>query len=177
MERGEEAAFRRILANQVERYPRLQVQDLYKLVHQATMGSEHAVRDEAAARERLESELSRLGGGPEETEVESISADGRIVRVHLRPYAAHGGDPARLLAAFLQTAREYKGDKSRLRRYWDCAEEMCRDGELPFREEELRRFFARMEAHGYPAVHHSKEYREAYRPAYRVVARAFLTEE
>ena len=177
MERRDKAAFRRILATQMERYPRLQVQDLYKLIHQAAMGSEHAARDEAAARQWLESELSRLGDGPEEPEVESISPDGAIVRVHLRPYAASGGDPLRLLAAFLGTARKYKGDESRLRRYWDCAEEMCRSGELPFREEELRRFFADMKGQGYPAVHHSKEYAEAYRPAYRVVARAFLTEE
>jgi len=176
MELREEATFRQILASQMERYPRLQVQDLYKLVLQAAMGSEHAVRDEAAARQWLESELSRLGDGPEEPEVESISPDGAIVRVHLRPYTAKGGDPHRLLAAFLETAREYKGEEARLQQYWLWAEEMCRSGQLPFREEDLRRFFADMEAQGYPAVHHSKQYRDAYRPAYRVVARAFLTE-
>ena len=43
----EEDIYKQILAAHVKRYPRLEIQDLYKLVYQGAMGSEHAVSDPA----------------------------------------------------------------------------------------------------------------------------------
>ena len=40
-----------LLRNHFNRYPLMQVQDVYKLLHQAAMGSEHAVVDETNARQ------------------------------------------------------------------------------------------------------------------------------
>lgn len=37
-------------------------------------------------------------------------------------------------------------------------------------------FQAAMAAQAFPAVHHSERYRQAYRPAYRVIVRGFLTD-
>jgi hypothetical protein len=171
---AEETAFRRILADHATRYPALEIQDLYKLVHQAAMGGEHAVGDVAAARRWLERELSSLGDGPAEPVADILSPDGRIARVHLRPYVAAGGDPLALLAAFIRTAHEHKGAQSRLRRYWAWAERMAQAGELPLSESALAHFFARKEREGFPAAHHSAAYAAAYRPAYRVIVRTFL---
>jgi len=168
------AAFRCILADQVARHPRLEVQDLYKFIFQAALGSEHAVRDAAAARDWLERELREMGAGPAEPVVEPLSPDGRIVRVNLRPYIAAGGDPAVLLEAFIRTASAHRGTSAELRRYWGIAQQMAREGQLPFSPDELRDFIARMEALGWPAVHHSEAYEMAYRPAYRVIARELL---
>jgi len=53
---------------------------------------------------------------------------------------------------------------------------MAAVGLLPFALDELRRFFAAMQAQAFPAVHHSKRYRQAYRPAYRVIVQRFLTD-
>jgi hypothetical protein len=165
----EEAAFRRLLTAQVSRYPRLEIQDLYKLIFQASFGSEHAVGDFEAARRRLMCELHELPSGPEEPTADPISPDGRIVRVNLRPYLANGGDPAALLEAFVRTGREYRGAGATLRRYWRYAERMATAGPLAFAPEALRGFFAEIQAAGFPAVHHSPAYTTAYRPAYRVV--------
>jgi hypothetical protein len=165
----EEAAFRRMLAAQVLRYPRLEIQDLYKLIFQASFGSEHAVGDLEVARGRLMHELRELPPGPEEPTADPLSPNGRIVRVNLRPYLANGGDPAALIEAFVRTGRGYRGTGATLRRYWCYAERMATAGLLAFAPEALRGFFATMQAAGFPAVHHSPAYTTAYRPAYRVV--------
>jgi len=167
---------RRIFCDHVCRYPLMQVEDLYKLIHQGAMGSEHAVSDVAAARSWLMEELSQLAEGPEEPAIDDISADGQIVRVHLRPFARSGGDPDLLLAAFLRTANEFRGSTERLQQCWSLAEEMADAGELPFQRDAMRAFFESVQEHSYPAAHHSSAYQQAYRPAYRVVLRRYWCE-
>ncbi len=167
-------AFRATLSDHLFRYPRLEVQDLYKLIYQAAMGSEHACQDIVAAHTWLEHELNGLSEGPEEPVVDPLSPDGRIVRVNLRPYRAAGGDQSGLLAAFIRTANEYQGTLTRLRQYWSYAERMARAKELPFSPNCLREVFAKLEAEGFPPVNHSEAYETAYHPAYRVIVREFL---
>lgn len=170
----EETVFRCMLTNQLLRYPQLAIQDLYKLIFQASFGSEHAVADRAAAHRWLELELRELAPGPEEPIVDSISPNGHIVRINLRPYLAARMDLAGLLEAFVRTAREYRGTEATLQRYWSHVERMAMAGLLSFTREALQGFFAEMQAAGFPAVHHSTAYTAAYRPAYRVVLSAFL---
>jgi hypothetical protein len=169
-----EERLHRILADQYGRYPRLQVVDLYKLLHQASMGSEHSVSDEAGVRAWLERELATMGAGPAEPLIDGISPSGEIVRVHLRPYVEAGYDPEKLLEAFVRTAREYQGSAEHLHRYGEVAERMAFAGLLPFQPAQIGEFMQRMEQQGFPAAHHSPIYEEWYQPAYRVVARAFL---
>ena len=169
-------ALQRILLRHVQRYPGLRPQDLYKLLYQAAMGCEHAVQDVAEARTWLEREVRRLHEGPQEPTVDPIAPDGRIVRINVRPYLAKRGDLDRLFAAFIQTAAEFTGSLDVLQRYLSHTEEMEVAGELPFSSNTLKGFFAKREAEGFPAVHHSDAYRRSYRPAYRVVCYDFLPE-
>lgn len=171
---GEEIAFWRILAIQVKRYPRMQARDLYKLAHQAALGSEHALSDQVGVRRWLERELVEMGPGPADPLVDPISAEGQIVRLNLRPYIAAGGDPALLLEAFTRTAQEFHGSVETLRRYLRYAVKIDLGGDLPFTLDTMLEFFARMEKLGFPAAHHSEQYETAYRPAYRVIHRAYL---
>lgn len=173
---SEEDAFRRILARHTVRHPELEAQDLYKLVYQAALGSEHAVAGVSQARVWLEQESEHLIEGPGEPVIEPISPDGQIVRVHLRPYVAQGGDLEVLLEAFARTAQEYQGTILQLRRYWRYAEQLAKEGALGLAVDELSNLFAELEGRGFPALHHSKAYREAYRPAYRVVMRDYLVQ-
>jgi hypothetical protein len=164
----------RILADHARRYPRMQIADLYKLLHQAAMGSEHAVSDKEGVRAWLERELATMGPGAEEPLVDPISPGGEIVRVHLRPFVAAGYDPEGLLDAFLRTAREWQGSVERLRLYWAAAEQMVTLGQLRFAQEQIVDFGQHLASQGFPAAHHSAAYQQAYRPAYRVVVRACL---
>lgn len=167
---------RRILCEHISRYPLMEIRDLYKLIHQGAMGSEHAVSNVEAARSWLMEELSQLADGPADPAVDRISADGQIVRVHLRPFMRSGGDPNLLLAAFVRTANEFPGSTERLQKSWFLAEEMADAKEAPFARSDMQAFFERMQWHGYSAAHHSSAYQQAYRPAYRVVLRRYLSE-
>ena len=172
----EEAALRRILTDQAARYPRMQVQDLYKFLHQAALGSEHAVRDTAMARDWMDREIASLDTAAFEPVIDPLSPDSQLVRVNLRPYLRNGGDPEQLLRAFIRTANEYPGDPAVLERFWSIAVAMCTEGGLPFPVTEMETFFAARREQGFPAVHHSEDYGRLYRPAYRVILREFLAE-
>ncbi len=155
------------------RYPRMEPIDLYKLLHQAVLGSEHAISDAASVRDWLESELATMGTGPAEPMIDSLRADGRIVRIHLRPFAAAGGDSEALLQAFIGTAA-VEGSRGELSRALEVAIGLARARALPWSDSAVSGLFSRLAAQGYPAVHHSVAFREHYRPAYRVVAGQLL---
>jgi len=163
-----------ILTSHITRTPGMQVQDLYKLLHQAALGSEHAVRDEKAARNSLERELAEMCTGPDDPLIDPLSPDGQILRVHLRPYIRGGKDPETLLRAFIQTANEWCGSPKKLKEYGAVAARITQAGTGLIRREEIEAYFSELEEQEFPAVHHSDVYKRLYRPAYRVVARHYL---
>jgi hypothetical protein len=167
--------FRDIVHSHYSRYPLSQIEDFYKLAHQAALGSEHAVKDIAAARKWLLRELDEMAAGPPEALIDEISAEGRIVRVHLRPFIESGGDPEILLQAFIRTANEYQGSVELMGEHWGTIEQLAEKGELPFQPASLRSYIEVMESMGFPATHHSPQYQAAYQPSYRVVIRDFLS--
>ena len=158
-----------ILRDHFSRYPAMQLQDVYKLLHQAALGSEHAISNPDDAKRWMERELAEMGSRYDEVTIDPISPDGQIVRVHLRPFIAQGGTPEILLSAFIHTANEFHGDKNVLESYWKAATEM-----MHFLPEEMDGFMGPMRAGNYPAVHHSVAFVSTYHPAYRVVLRKLL---
>ena len=171
---NEEGAFRRILALQYKRYPLMEVQDIYKLIHQASMGSEHAVQDLDVTRAFLEREVNELVDGPEEPLEDIISADGQIARINLRPYITSNASLENLFEAFVRTANEFEGSTIKLKRYRSYAVQLTDESSFSFSPSAIRAFFDRMEVQGFPAVHHSASYATAYQPAYRVVLHELL---
>jgi hypothetical protein len=172
---AENLDFQDILARHLVRYPVMHLEDVYKLIHQASLGSQHFGMDIDQAGAWLTNELADLREGPAEPILDPISPDGRILRVHLRPYVAECRDPVQLLLAFVRTADEWEGSIDLLRAYWRCVEKTAKDGHLQCDLSAAREFGARMAKLNYPAIHHSEAYKAAYRPAYRVVAREFLS--
>jgi hypothetical protein len=159
-----------LLSAHLARYPAMQLDDIYKLLHQAALGPGHAVDNPAAARKRLDEEMAALGGGHDEPAKDIISPDGRLGRVHLRSYLAGGGEPDVLHRAFLETANSYPASSDKLAKFCDCLGDLADAGGIPFARAEVLAYFGKISRDGYPAVHHSEAYRNAYRPAYRVIA-------
>jgi hypothetical protein len=159
-----------LLGQHLQRYPCMELADIYKLLHQAALGPGHAVDDSAAARARLEAEVTGLGEGPEDLIADPISPDGKLARIHLRPYLAAGYGFDILVNAFVQTARDYPSAPDKLVKFCGCLGDLAEAGGLPFPRDEVERYFQSIASQGYPVVHHSERYRDAYRPAYRVVA-------
>jgi hypothetical protein len=163
-----------LLGDHFRRYPRMELADVYKLLHQAAMGPGHAVRDRAAALTWIESEAAALGAGPQEPVTDPISPDGKLARVHLRPYLDSKQKLERLLDAFVQTAQAHPAAPDKLAKFCGCLGDLAGAGGIPFSREEVESYFQGIAGAGYPVVHHSEAFREAYRPAYRVVAIEYL---
>jgi hypothetical protein len=156
------------------RYPVMELPDLYKLLHQATMGSEHAVRDRAMVDDWMQRELATLGSGPAEPLVDSLGTSARFVRVHLRPFMLRHGNVDSLLNAFVATATVAAPDTAALQCALAAARQLARRGALPWTFSTTDRYFAARAAAGFDAVEHSAAFERAYRPAYRVVAVTLL---
>jgi len=150
------------------RYPGLGLEDIYKLLHQAALGPAHAV-DGPAARERLAREATELGEGPDEPLADPISPDGRLVRVHLRPYVAQGRDLNKLADAFAETARTWTPATDRLAKFCGCLGDLADAGGIAFARTDVVAYMSARAAEGWPAVRHSPAFRAAWRPAYRVI--------
>lgn len=170
--------FQNVLRGQTRRFPLWQVQDVYKLILQAAMGSEHAMINREHARIWLEQEMSFLMPVhfPEPL-IEPINPGGSIVRLNLRPFTKLKQSSELLLEVFLRTSAEFFGSTVLLDSYASQAVEIA--GELlPGSEpHELENFLTEMKEKGYPSVHHSKIYTNEYAPAYRVIVRSFLPQE
>ena len=159
-----------LLSSHLARYPAMQLDDVYKLLHQAALGPGHAVDNPAAARKRLDEEMAALGEAPAELLQDVISPDGRLGRIHLRPYLASGGNPDTLHRAFVETANSYPASPDKLAKFCGCLGDLAAAGGIPFAREDVLAYFENIARDGYPAIHHSEAFRSAYRPAYRVIA-------
>jgi len=159
-----------LLSQHIARYPRMQLDDIYKLLHQAALGPGHAVKDATNARAWLEKEVAELGPGPVEPENDIISPDGKLARVHLRTWVAAGRSLDDLNRVFVETANSYTPSRDRLEKFCGCLGDLAGAGRIPFAQQEVVAYFDRIAQASYPVVHHSRTYTDAYRPAYRVVA-------
>ena len=171
-----EARWSTLALEHVARYEGLELTDLYKLLHQATMGSEHVVLDVAGARDWLAREIAELGDGPAEPLVDRLGADGAIVRVHLRPFLTRGHDPERLIEAFGETASGRYADRAAIGCALNAMRNLASEGKLPWDVSAVDAYLETRDAAGHDAVHHSDAYAGRYRPAYRVVARELVPE-
>ena len=163
-----------LLSAHLARYPAMQLDDIYKLLHQAALGPGHAVKDSAAARAWLEKEAADLGPGPVEVEKDIISPDGKLARVHLRSWLAAGRNLDDLNRAFVETANRYPPSRERLEKFCGCLGDLAVAGGIPFAQQDVLAYFDRIAQASYPVVHHSRTYSDAYKPAYRVIDIGYL---
>jgi hypothetical protein len=167
-------SIRGLLLDHIRQYPKMEIQDIYKLVFQATMGNEHMMGDVNEIRKYLDEELAVAEQAGDGQEVEPLDADSTVVRINLKAFKSRKGDAAALLNAMIATASRFKKDPDLLKKYWSEVQTLASEKQIPFALEDLKSFFVRMELKNFPAVHHSRAYEDAYHPAYRVILRDAL---
>src|SRR6478752_3335886 len=155
---AEGAAVRRIISAQVAAHPHLEPQDLYKLLHQAAMGSAHAIDDTAGVRQWMEQELTTMGDRPTDPLIDTLAPEGAVVRVNLRPWVAAGRSTGSLLASFIRSAASIPQDTVKLARYLEVADSMAEEGSLPFDKGVWHDLVGAQRKEGFPALHHSPSY-------------------
>lgn len=148
------------------------VQDAYKLIYQGILGVAHIMENPEHAKQYLEKEYASVDSSNNEPLIENISISGEIVRINLRPYKYSGGSVEQLFEAMILSVKETNGSKDDFLILWEKFKQAVFDGRLKFDKQELEVFDKKVKAANYPAVHHSPKYREANKPAYRVVKKS-----
>ncbi len=147
-----------VLLEHYKKYPLMETKDFVKLLFQRHFGPGHLIRDEQESLKRIEAEGRGTG------ECESLGgAYARLPLGHLsdeltnKLFLASAGDPGEADKTAFQTD---------LRKLRTLITEQQIPGDLAWLEQ--------YEAEGYPQPRHSDQYRNAYKPAYRVILSKFL---
>jgi len=158
------------LAFDVASHPEAEAVDLYKFLHQAMFGPGHAAPDRAQAAKALDSELADLGPlMSSEAWCDTLGGDPMLVRVNLRPFVANGFSSDALVEAFVATASAVRADPQQMGVALDLVVQWLQTDSRQDLGRDLQELARTMAKQGYPTVHHSAAYRQAYKPSYRVI--------
>ncbi len=166
--------FRLLIHEQFQRYPEMQIQDMYKFVHQSAMGNAHAGVTLEMAQNYLEQEIQNLSPSDSIPLFENLSFDSTLIRVNLSPFIFYNRDIQELAKAFVQTTEEFEVSEKLLQERLNLFLEMSAKKEISFLYDDVKIFVEEKRKQNYPAVHHSFHYRKQYSPAYRVILKKFL---
>ena len=160
---------RRRLLRHFEQYPAAELTDLFKYLFQSAFGCEHLVSSPERAIDYIRREFSTVETfyGNELTDL-----DGDYCRVSLS-CLRDGLSPETLGKLFCRSAKKEPDGKARLDAMLRTARELIAEGTLPFTLTDFDQALAWWEANGFCPVHHSETFREAYRPAYRVLSKEY----
>ncbi len=164
-----------LIETHIQRYPALDVLDVYKLLHQAVFGPGHLIKSHKAAKEWLERESEIVGDGPMQVLVENIHPNREIVRLYLRPYLAVKGNLGRLLEAYVNSAKSVQGSLETMTAWWNIFQQAADKGGRFANRFDVRSIGLISRTRGrenWPASQHSPAYETTYKPAYRVLTLA-----
>lgn len=160
-----------ILRTHAARYLLMQPADAVKLIYQNEFGGGHLIADP----ERFETFLRReYDSTPKDPAISKYEPIGNgIVRVNLAALAA--SEVLCLGALFIDSASLHQGKRESFEKKLAVLQQLTMEGIFPFSSGELASYLEVYAENGYPAVSHSAQYREAYRPAYRIVLQRLLS--
>ncbi|MBX2821957.1 MAG: hypothetical protein KTR29_19840 [Rhodothermaceae bacterium] len=163
-----------VIKSQAILYPDMEVQDWYKLLHQASMGNRHLGVEDSLIYDYLLGEWERIGASDAEPLIEYISPDSSVVRLNLRPFKAAGGTPDAVFNAMKSTWETFVPSEAQFVTYLEELQQASRRSQLDISGESLTQIIDQKREEGFPAVHHSETYESLYKPAYRVLDRRFI---
>ena len=161
----ERKTLQEILLAHAKRYPQMQPTDAVKLIYQNEFGGGHLIRDEAACLNYLRREYESVEKNGSMPLYEDIGNG--IVRISLA--AVREADLEKLGQAFIRSAAEHRGNLESFKEKLAVLTEMTERGVFAFDAQALNAYLSEYAKAGYPAVSHSPAYRQAYKPAYRII--------
>ena len=160
---------KRILKAHALRYPKMEPTDAVKLIYQNEFGGGHLIKDETACLAYLRREYESVEKDPALPLWEDIGNG--IVRVNL---GAAGCPVERLGRDFIRSANTHRGRMECFLEKLDLLRQLAGEGVFSFSAAELEAYLSEYLGLGCPPVSHSPQYRQAYRPAYRVILKEYL---
>lgn len=162
MERSE-----KILIMHYQKYPELQIQDVFKFIYQSSFGCEHMV----SSVEKVTAYIQEEYDGATDGEIEEL--DGNYCRVPLS-YISKGLSAETFGKLFYLSAKKEEDGQDNLIKKLETAKKLVAENKLPFNIDEFNMAVENWKAQGYPAVHHSERFRKAYKPQYRLISKRFI---
>ena len=161
---------RELLVSHYNTYTKLEVADIFKFIFQSAFGCEHLVSSEERALNYIKEELKRVSAD-EAPRVDKL--DGNYSRVYLSCLNDEV-TPEVMAKYFCLSAKIEPDGKEKLLEKIAVARELILDGTIALSLSDFDELHERWREAGYPAIHHSEAFREAYHPAYRVIANEYL---
>lgn len=157
------------LVRHCEKYPNLQIRDVFKHIYQSSFGCEHMISSPEAVEDYIRKEAEQYVSVAEEM-IESL--DGDYCRVHL-DVIRKGLSASTLAKLFYLSAEHVEDGRERLSEKLSVLLEAVEEGLLPFEKEAVIEALEEWRGADYPACHHSEDFRAAYTPAYRLIKKEY----
>ena len=168
------------VSRQMETYPESRLLDIYKSCFQDYMGAEHLVSDRQMVKAYLDEELQTTSlDDLMPWYYESCGVNGQYIRVSIRAIKENLITEDLLLDAFIRSANsEKRPSVESWRDEWHKIISTIDQMEIGLpRLGQDRAFIDSILTVGKYAISHSPEYREAYRPHYRIVEKGIFERE
>ena len=168
------------VSRQMQVYPKSRLLDIYKSCFQDYMGAEHLVSDRKRVKAYLDEELQTTSlDDLMPWYSEPCGVNGQYIRVSIRAIKENLIAEDMLLDAFIRSANSEKRPtveswRDRWRKIVDTIDQL--ELNLPNYQQD-RAFIDSILSVGKYAISHSPEYREAYRPHYRIVEKSIFENE
>lgn len=159
---------RKLLTEHFNKYPLLQIQDVFKFIYQSSFGCEHFVSSLKMATDFIREESKNISSSDKPL-IERL--DGVYSRVHLA-CLNHGLSPETLGTLFFESAKT--DDKTSIEDKLNVTKELICEKKLPFSISEFDKYFKEWKENGYPPIHHSDIFKKNYNPAYRVISNKYV---
>ena len=164
-----------VLRRHARKYPMMQPTDAVKLIYQNVFGGGHLIKDREACLRALQREYENT---PQEQHAPLLESIGNgLVRVMLNAVDANNYSIRQLEEDFIRSSQEHKGNLNGFLIKLEILRKVTASGVFGFTLEELENYLEAYKEARYPMVSHSEQYRQAYKPAYRIVLESIFSKE
>ncbi len=147
----------------------MQLTDMIKLLYQSEFAGSHEASRKLASVLKLEEECLTVpcSAGA----VENIGNG--LCRLHLCNIKQIGIGMDTVSRLFAATANTVQASADGFIKKLELLHQCIKEGLLPFDSQQFLEFTEEMRKNGWPPVRHSREYHEAYNPAYRIIKKEY----
>lgn len=157
-----------LLLEHFERYPKMQIQDMIKLLYQNEFAGGHIIANQSDSLNRLTEEYCSLPYSSNKPIPFEEIGNG-LCRFNLATLQHTNIELTTVNQMFIYTANLHHGSKQRFEEKLNILRQCCQNRELPYSIEKLDTYLRVLQDKCYPPVSHSKEYCIAYSPAYGIL--------
>lgn len=161
---------RELLIENFNKYPQMQIEDVFKFLHQSCYGCGHLLSEFDIAAKYIKDEYDQLSSVKSDL---ITSLDGEYARVDLG-YISKGLDINTLAKLFYISASKNEDGKKKLEQKLETLEKMIEEELLPFDKAQFLQKLELWKSKAYCAIHHSEAYRKEYSPSYRVISDRYI---